>query len=83
MFTGSDIPPGRTATFNVTTSFEPGVMVHIHQNKGISLGVRLWHLSNAGTGCTNPSFNAVNAVQVVVGDHWLKTGLLQQTLSAN
>ncbi len=80
MFTGSDVAPGRTATFNVTTSFEPGFMVHIHQNKGISLGVRLWHLSNAGTGGTNPSFNAV---QVIVGDHWLKTGLLQQTLSAN
>jgi Lipid A 3-O-deacylase (PagL) len=73
MFTRTDVPPGRTASFNFTTSVGPGLMIHVRQNKAISLGVRLWHLSNAGTGYTNPSFNTV---QIVIGYHWLKPASL-------
>jgi hypothetical protein len=74
MFTPSNVPPGRTASFNFTTSIGPGVMIRMHHNQALSVGVRLWHLSNAGTGHTNPSFNTV---QVVIGYHWLKNELLR------
>jgi hypothetical protein len=74
MFTSRDVPLGHTASFNFTTSIGPGVMIRMHGNQALSVGIRLWHLSNAGTGHTNPSFNTV---QVVIGYHWLKNSLLR------
>lgn len=72
VFTDNNVPPGRTASFNFTTSLGPGVMIHTHENQAISVAARFWHLSNAATGHTNPSFNTV---QLVVGYHWLRSRL--------
>ena len=70
VFTTENVPPGRTQNFNFTTGLGPGVMIHTRQNQAISVGVRFWHLSNAGLGYDNPSFNTI---QVVLGYHWFKS----------
>jgi len=70
MFTQKNVPPGRTASFNFTTSLGPGLMIYTKPNQAISVGVRAWHLSNAHTGYTNPSFNTL---ELVIGYHWLRS----------
>ncbi len=69
VFTQQNVPPGRTQNFNFTTSLGPGVMIHVRQNRAVSVGVRFWHLSNAGLAHSNPSFNTF---QFVIGYHWFK-----------
>jgi hypothetical protein len=68
MLTQKDVPPGRTSSFNFTAALGPGVTVPLTSTTALSFAIRAWHLSNAGTGDFNPSFNTV---QVVVGYHFL------------
>jgi len=68
MFTQKDVPPVNTSTFNFTAALGPGVMIRVRRNQALSLALRWFHLSNAGLGYNNPSFNTV---QLVVGYHWL------------
>jgi hypothetical protein len=44
------------------------VTIPLTSTTALGLAVRVWHLSNAGTGYNNPSFNTL---QVVLGYHWL------------
>jgi hypothetical protein len=69
MVTQKNVPPGRTSSFNFTIGLGPGVMIALHGNQVLSIGLRYWHLSNANMGTSNPAFNGV---QIVVGYHWLK-----------
>jgi hypothetical protein len=69
MFTESNVPPGRTSTFNFTISGGPGVMIALSRTQALSVAVRYWHLSNANLGHSNPAFNTV---QVEIGYHWMK-----------
>src|SRR5579871_1840879 len=68
MITQKNVPPGRTASFNFTAALGPGITIPVTSTTALSFAIRAWHLSNAGTGYFNPSFNTV---QFVVGYHFL------------
>ena len=68
MLTQRNVPSGRTSAFNFTAALGPGMMIPLTRTQAMSFAVRGWHLSNAGLGTVNPSFNTI---QVVVGYHWL------------
>ena len=69
MFTQKNVPPGNTSSFNFTVATGPGVMIALSRNQALSIALHYWHLSNADMGNENPAYNAI---QIVVGYHWLK-----------
>jgi|SRR5579862_6698768 len=68
MLTQKNVPPGRTSSFNFTAALGPGITVPVTSTSALSFAIRAWHLSNAGIGHFNPSYNTV---QFVVGYHFL------------
>lgn len=71
MFTQTNVPPGRTDTFNFTAAAGPGVMIALNRSQALSVALRYWHLSNANLGDRNPAFNTI---QLELGFHWLLNG---------
>jgi len=69
VITTQDVPLGKSSSFNFTASFGPGVVLYRSPRRAVSLALCYWHLSNAGTGHLNPTFNTV---QFTLGYHWLK-----------
>jgi hypothetical protein len=69
VFTPRNVPPGPTDRFNFSATAGPGVMLFVRRHQAVTLGLRFWHLSNAGLGKENPSFNTL---QLIVGYSWLK-----------
>lgn len=70
MFTQKNVPPGNSSTFNFTAALGPGVMMAVSRTQALSFALRWWHLSNAGIGDYNPSFNTI---EFQIGYHWVTT----------
>jgi len=68
MITQKNVPRGDTSAFNFTAAFGPGVLIAVNRTQAIGFALRWWHLSNAGLGSINPSFNTI---EFEVGYHWL------------
>ena len=69
VITTRDVPLGNSSSFNFTASLGPGIMLDRGPRHAVSFALCYWHLSNAGTGHLNPTFNTV---QFTMGYHWLK-----------
>jgi lipid A 3-O-deacylase len=68
LFSSSNLPPGDTSQVNFTSGAELGMQWFRRERRSIDFAVKIYHLSNASIGNTNPGING--AVQFGVGYTW-------------
>jgi len=69
VLTNSNLPPGKTSSFNFTARGGGGIQIFTKNRQSLDVGCRYYHVSNANLGVQNPEFNGV---QITLGYHWFK-----------